>query len=88
MQNYPNPFNPGTKIRYTIPLIEKNPVFKVTLKIYDIIGREAAVLVDELQGAGEYEIEFSPGKTLAGGVYFYQLNAGDYSSCGKMVYLH
>jgi hypothetical protein len=83
-QNYPNPFNPSTIIRYQI----KDSRF-VTLKVYDILGREIETLVNEFQKAGTYETQF-PNKRLsnnqlASGVYFYKLVAGDFVAVKKMV---
>jgi photosystem II stability/assembly factor-like uncharacterized protein len=84
-QNYPNPFNPSTKISW------QSPVGSHTiLKVYDILGNEVATLVDEFKPAGNYEVEFKSafdGLQLASGVYFYQIKAGDYSSCKKMILL-
>jgi hypothetical protein len=73
-QNYPNPFNPVTTIRYTLPKSEF-----VTLKIYDILGREVAVLVNERQTAGSYSIRFDANQ-LSSGLYFYKITAGDPST--------
>lgn len=71
-QNYPNPFNPVTKIRYTIP---SGPGSQndVSLKLYDVLGNEIAVLVNETQPSGTYEVEFD-GTSLSSGIYFYTLN--------------
>ncbi len=80
-QNYPNPFNPNTKIKYQIPLEEK-----VTLKIYDILGREVSTLVNEIKSAGIHEINFNA-SNLASGVYFYRITAGNYSDIKKIVLL-
>ena len=66
-QNYPNPFNPSTSIEYTVPSSEY-----VTLKVYDILGNEAAELVNELKSVGKYEVKFNA-SNLASGVYFYRL---------------
>jgi hypothetical protein len=79
MQNYPNPFNPVTAIRFTIP---KEQLVK--LSIYDITGKEVAVLVNEVKRAGSYLVEFNAGN-LASGVYFYKLTAGEFSSVKKMM---
>jgi len=82
-QNYPNPFNPSTKIRYTV----KTSSF-VTLKVYNMLGKEVAVLLNEDKQPGEYEIDFSAGKfNLASGVYFYRLAASSFTSIKKMVLL-
>jgi Leucine-rich repeat (LRR) protein len=75
-QNYPNPFNPSTRISYSIP----HSGF-VSLKIYDILGREIRILVSEFQNAGNYSFNFDAGK-LSSGVYFYRLQAG--SDCAKI----
>jgi len=79
-QNYPNPFNPSTKILYTIP----NSDF-VTLKIFDILGRDIQTLVNEFQKPGEYSVNFNAGK-MPSGIYFYQLQAGnDFKETKKMI---
>jgi hypothetical protein len=78
-QNYPNPFNPNTKIQFQIP----QQSF-VTLKIYDVLGNEIAILVNKEKPAGEYEVNFG-GANLPSGIYFYQLSAGDYVLTKKMV---
>ena len=86
-QNYPNPFNPVTKIKYNIPSVtlrQAQSDIKVTLKVYDILGREVATLVNEEKPAGEYEVEFN-GIGLPSGIYFYQLKAGEYSETRKMI---
>jgi photosystem II stability/assembly factor-like uncharacterized protein len=80
-QNYPNPFNPITKIRYQLPEMSI-----LTLKVYDILGREIATLVKEEKPAGEYEIQFD-GSSLTSGIYFYQLKAVEYSETKKMILL-
>ena len=93
-QNYPNPFNPITKIKFTIPTPPvSSPLVKgrtkegfVTLKVYDILGREIATLVNAEKPAGKYEVEFSA-SNLPSGIYFYQLKAGQYSATKKMVLL-
>ena len=82
-QNYPNPFNPETTIRYTIPKSSQ-----VTLKVYDVLGREVTTLVDEFKQAGKYYSQFSIlNSQLSSGVYFYILQAGEYISTKKMVLL-
>jgi len=78
-QNYPNPFNPSTKIRYSIP-----KTTEVSLKVYNVLGREIETLVDGVLQAGEYNTDFSSSK-LSSGVYFYRLNAGDFVQTKKMV---
>ncbi|MGE5845607.1 MAG: T9SS type A sorting domain-containing protein, partial [Ignavibacteria bacterium] len=80
-QNFPNPFNPATKIRYSIPGRQF-----VTLKVFDLLGREIIVLVNEEKPAGEYEIEFDD-SSLSSGIYFYQLKAGNSILTKKMIYL-
>jgi hypothetical protein len=90
-QNYPNPFNPVTKIIYTIPNAE-SPLPEgaggglVTLKVYNILGREVATLVDEEKPAGRYELEFD-GSQLSSGVYFYKLISGGLNITRKMLLL-
>ncbi len=78
-QNYPNPFNPETKIMYHLPGSSS-----VMLKVYDVLGREVKVLVNELQLYGSYTVTFD-GTGLANGMYFYRLQAGDYSETKRMV---
>jgi len=78
-QNYPNPFNPTTKIKYQIPELSF-----VTLKIYDVLGSEVAVLVNIEKPAGSYEIDFD-GSSLTSGIYFYQLQADSFVETKKMV---
>jgi len=78
-QSYPNPFNPSTRIKYSIPNSEI-----VSLKVYDILGREIAVILDEYKSAGTYTIEFNASR-FASGVYFYQLQAGSFVETKKMV---
>ena len=82
-QNYPNPFNPLTRIKFSIK--ETNPVM---IKLYDIVGRQVALIMNEVKDAGEYEIELDAGRLgLSSGVYFYQMKAGEYTSIKKMIYL-
>jgi len=78
-QNYPNPFNPTTKINFSIPNSDY-----VSLRVYDILGREVKVLVSENLTTGEYEVDFDA-KGLSSGMYYYSLRAGDYVSVKKMV---
>lgn len=85
-QNYPNPFNPITKIKYSIPG-DKNSVYSVTLKVYDITGREVAQLVNEFQRSGVYETDFNA-SGISSGVYLYRLQVGDkFSDVKKMIVL-
>jgi len=88
-QNYPNPFNPTTKIKFTIPRADTrhaSSLQMVTLKIYDILGREIATLLDEFRSAGNYEVKFNA-TGLPGGIYFYQMRTGNYSDTKKMILL-
>jgi streptogramin lyase len=80
-QNYPNPFNPSTKIKYQIAA--SNPV---SLKIYDVLGNEIATMVNEIQPAGNYEINFDA-SSLSSGTYFYKLQAGSFVQINKMILL-
>lgn len=97
-QNYPNPFNPTTRIKYTIPAVIASEAknLNVQLKVYDVLGNEIAVLVNEEKPAGNYEVVFSAlggsasgGNTynLSSGIYFYQLRAGSFIETKKMVLL-
>jgi len=78
-QNYPNPFNPTTKISFSL----KHSGLS-TLKVYDLLGREIASLVNEYLTAGNYTIEWS-GSNLSSGVYFYQIRSGDFVATKKMI---
>lgn len=78
-QNYPNPFNPSTKISYSVPTTSF-----VNLKVYDTIGNEVAVLVNQEQSSGTYQIDFDASK-LSGGVYFYQLTTNSFVDTKKMI---
>jgi hypothetical protein len=80
-QNYPNPFNPITTISWYIPVKSH-----VTLKIYDVLGKEIATLVNEEKSAGNYQFEFDASQ-LSSGTYFYTLHAGDFIQTNKMVLL-
>jgi hypothetical protein len=87
-QNYPNPFNPSTKIKFFIPMEVNSQSSKVNLKIYDLLGNEIAVLVNETKQPGDYEVEFDAAKYgLSSGVYFYRLTAGGFVETRKMVIL-
>ncbi|MCL6495470.1 MAG: T9SS type A sorting domain-containing protein [Ignavibacterium sp.] len=85
-QNYPNPFNPSTTISWQSPVGSRQ-----TIKIFDILGREVATLVDEYKEAGFYKIEFNSAQVsrteLASGVYFYRLQAGNFVETKKMMLL-
>ncbi len=90
-QNYPNPFNPGTVINYSIPggsypFTSKvgGAKYHVTLKVYDVFGREVATLVNEIQVAGKYKVAFHSNE-LSSGIYFYKLTAGSFSAVKKMI---
>lgn len=78
-QNYPNPFNPSTKIKYQIP----NSGY-VSLKIYDILGKEVAVLVNEEQPSGSHEINLDA-SNLTSGIYFYRLTTNNFTEIKRMV---
>jgi len=85
-QNYPNPFNPETSINFTVPKMSR-----VTLAIYDILGRKIRTLVSETKAAGSYNVtwngENNRGQPLASGLYFYKLQAGEFSATKKMMLL-
>ncbi|MBS4032857.1 MAG: T9SS type A sorting domain-containing protein [Ignavibacterium sp.] len=84
-QNYPNPFNPCTKISWKSPVGSHQ-----VLKVFDVLGREVATLVDEYRSAGRYEVEFYPVSGIrnpASGIYFYQLRAGSFVETKKMTLL-
>jgi hypothetical protein len=80
-QNYPNPFNPVTRIRFDMPAAKD-----VRLVVYDILGREIVVLVDEKKAPGSYEVTFD-GSRLASGVYFYRLEAGAFVQVRRLLLL-
>lgn len=80
-QNYPNPWNPSTSIRYALPYTSF-----VTLTVYNTLGQLVAQLVNEQQQAGYHDVVFQ-GDGLAGGVYFYRLEAGSYTSVRKLIFL-
>jgi len=88
-QNYPNPFNPSTIIAYSVPVASF-----INLKVYDVLGNEVAVLVNEEKQAGSYQIDFSvKGGSASGGnaynipsgVYFYQLTSDSFVDTKKMI---
>ncbi len=78
-QNFPNPFNPSTKIEYALP---KNVY--LTIKIYNVQGKEVGTLVDKFETAGEHYVNYDA-SNLPSGVYFYSMKAGDYSESKRMV---
>ncbi|MDX9713262.1 MAG: alpha/beta fold hydrolase [Ignavibacteriaceae bacterium] len=78
-QNFPNPFNPSTTIIYSIP-----QTTNVSLKIFDVLGKDIVTLVNEEKSAGSYEVTFSPGK-LSSGAYFYQLKTGNFIETKKLI---
>ena len=77
-QNYPNPFNPTTGIRYQVPGFSK-----VRLTVYDVLGRQLAILVDEKKAPGAYEVKFD-GSSLSSGIYLYRLETGGHAIVKKM----
>jgi hypothetical protein len=80
-QNYPNPFNPTTKIKFGIP-----QAGNVKLSVYDVLGREVRVLVNEFKQPNTYEVDFD-GTNLPSGVYFYKLQSDDFATTKKMLML-
>ncbi len=80
-QNYPNPFNPSTKINYSIPWTSL-----VILKVYDILGKEVATLINEEKSVGNYKVEFNA-SNLSSGIYFYRMQAGSFVSTKKFILL-
>ncbi len=99
-QNYPNPFNPVTTIRFSIPTSPDTPLLSkergrgevVTLKVYDMLGREVATIINEEKQPGTYEVEFSAGSSgnasgLSSGIYFYRLATGSFIETKKMILL-
>ena len=80
-QNFPNPFNPGTQIKYT--LAERS---NVVLKVYDVLGKEVATLVNSFEDAGQHEVNFDA-SNLSSGLYIYTIQAGNFTSSKKMMLL-
>jgi hypothetical protein len=78
-QNYPNPFNPSTTIKYNLPVNTD-----VQLRIFDVLGREVSILVNEFQKAGTYNIPFKA-EELSSGIYFCRMNSGSFNSSVKMI---
>jgi hypothetical protein len=85
-QNYPNPFNPVTKIRFEIPLSKGGIQGVVSLKVFDITGREIQTLVNEKLNPGTYEVTFN-GSNFASGIYYYSLETNGYKQTKKMIFL-
>jgi Secretion system C-terminal sorting domain len=79
-QNYPNPFNPATTINFAIPKSSE-----VSLKVYDILGREVVTLVNEFKLAGNYSVNFNETSGLNSGVYYYKITAGNFTDTKKLV---
>ncbi len=80
-QNYPNPFNPSTKIEFSV-----SKASQVSLKVYNILGKEITTLVSKYLAPGEYKVNFN-GIDLPSGVYVYKLSAGTFSDIKKMILL-
>jgi hypothetical protein len=80
-QNYPNPFNPSTTITYRLPQTSH-----VTIKIFDLLGREMETTVDAVQQAGEHSIAWAP-RTASSGIYFYQLQTAQTTITKKLLLL-
>jgi hypothetical protein len=78
-QNYPNPFNPSTTISWQSPVSSWQ-----TLKVYDMLGNKVATLVNEYRPAGKYEVKFDASR-LSSGIYFYELQVGDFISVKKLL---
>jgi len=86
-QNYPNPFNPVTKIKFDVAQHTPYPLSRgenVSLKVYDILGKEVQILVNEEQRPGTYEVTFD-GSNFPSGVYFYRMISGDFSDIKKLL---
>lgn len=81
LQNFPNPFNPSTTIKFNVP--ERSAV---ALKVYDVLGKEVATLLNEEKSEGSYEVEFD-GSDLTSGIYFYRLQASGFVETKKMILL-
>jgi len=84
-QNYPNPFNPSTVISWQLPIRSY-----VTLKVFDMLGKEIATLINEERQLGTYEVEFQSAvgnRQMGSGIYFYQLRAGSFVQTKKRIYL-
>ena len=82
-QNYPNPFNPTTKIKFDVANVKQASLL-VTLKVYDIMGREVQTLINEKLTPGTYEVTFD-GSALSSGVYFYKLISDGFTETKRML---
>jgi hypothetical protein len=80
-QNYPNPFNPTTTIHYSVPKTSF-----VTIKVYDMLGKEIATLVNQEKSAGNYTVQFN-GSNLSSGIYFYRMRSGNFVETKKLLLL-
>lgn len=80
-QNYPNPFNPATTIEYSLPQASD-----VTLTVYNVLGQQVALLVDQSQAAGRYNVRFNA-SNLASGMYLYRLSTGDFVQTKSMLFI-
>ena len=78
-QNYPNPFNPSTNLEFGV-----SKLGFVSLKIYDLLGKEVVTLVNEKLNPGKYRVEFD-GSSLTSGVYFYRITSGDFTETKRML---
>ncbi len=89
-QNYPNPFNPTTTIKYSVPIVETGFIPSLQLKIYNVLGKEIATLVNKEQVSGNYSVNFDA-SALSSGIYFYRLTAkgkhSSFSQTKKMILL-
>ncbi len=83
-QNYPNPFNPVTKIKFDIPSNVKRQTSNVKLIVYDVVGKEVQILVNQKLSPGSYDVEFD-GSNFSSGIYFYKLEAGNFIETKRMV---
>lgn len=79
-QNYPNPFNPSTKINFSVPKGSN-----VTIKVYDLNGKETASLLSEFKEAGNYSLDFIAPANMTSGLYFYKMTAGEFTASKKLM---
>lgn len=80
-QNFPNPFNPSTRIKFSIPYNSH-----VKLTVYDVVGREIKILVNETKNAGSHEVTYNTNE-LPAGIYFYKIDSGSFSEIKRMILL-